>query len=136
MNQETNHEPTRTAPLPFEKTSATRWLVRGKVMFNILMNWEELKVYFSSFENSRERSDARYKARLIKDMLMDGVNYLYFVVALPVVQEFEKKKMNSLFQQTNSDPQMHDNELALHSKSLHSRIYHHNNKSKDLDEID
>ena len=31
---------------------------------------------------------------------------------------------------------MLDNELTLHSKSLHSRIYHHDNKSKGLDEID
>jgi hypothetical protein len=27
---------------PFEKYSKTRWLVRGKVIFKILMNWEEL----------------------------------------------------------------------------------------------
>ena len=134
MNQETDHTPARAAPLPFEKTSATRLLVKGKEMFNILMNWGELKVYFSSFENSRKRSDVRYKARLIKDMLMDGVNYMYFVFALPVVQEFEK--MNSLFQHTNSDPQMLNNELTLHSKSLDPRNQHHDNNSKDLDEID
>ena len=102
MNQETDHEPARTAPLPFGKTLATRWLVRGKVMFNILMNWEELKVYFSSFENSRERSDVRYKARLIKDMLMDGVNYFHFVFAFPIV--FEKKERILYFSTRTQTP--------------------------------
>jgi hypothetical protein len=38
------------APLPFEKSSFTLWLVRGKVIFHILMDWEELKVYFTSDE--------------------------------------------------------------------------------------
>jgi hypothetical protein len=37
------------APLPFGKPF-TRWLVRGKVMFNILMKWEALKAYFTSAE--------------------------------------------------------------------------------------
>ena len=31
---------------PFEKYSTTRWLVRGKVIFRILTNWNELKAYF------------------------------------------------------------------------------------------
>ena len=30
-------------PLPFQKSSKTRWLVRGKVFYNCLVNWEELK---------------------------------------------------------------------------------------------
>jgi hypothetical protein len=48
MNTATEFEPNRTAPFAFEKPSFTRWLVRGKVMFNILMNWEELKARFTS----------------------------------------------------------------------------------------
>jgi len=34
------------------------------------------------------RIDARYKARLLKEMVLDKVNYLYFSVATPIVQEF------------------------------------------------
>ena len=36
-----------TIPLPFQKCNLTRWLVRGKVIFNILTNWEILKMYFT-----------------------------------------------------------------------------------------
>jgi hypothetical protein len=42
MNPATEFVPQQTSPLPFEKPSFTQWLVCGKVMFNILMNWEEL----------------------------------------------------------------------------------------------
>jgi len=28
--------------LPFAKLSTTRWLCRGKVIYNILTNWDEL----------------------------------------------------------------------------------------------
>jgi uncharacterized membrane protein YbaN (DUF454 family) len=52
MNPATEFKPQRTSSLPFEKPSFTRWLVRGKVMFNILINWEELKAYFTSAELS------------------------------------------------------------------------------------
>ena len=38
MNPSTDFETTRFAPLPFEKPSATRWLVRGKVLYNLLAN--------------------------------------------------------------------------------------------------
>jgi hypothetical protein len=38
-----------TPPPSFEKPFTWR-LVRGKVMFNILMKWEELKAYFTSAE--------------------------------------------------------------------------------------
>ena len=34
-------------PLPFLGLSITRWLVRGKVLYNILVNWLELKTFFS-----------------------------------------------------------------------------------------
>lgn len=32
--------------LPFQQAASSRWLVRGKVLHNILMNSEELKAYF------------------------------------------------------------------------------------------
>ena len=86
----------RTAPLPFEKTSSTRWLVRGKVMFNISVNWKELETYFSSEESAQSRFNTKYKAKLLKEMMLDGKNYLYFQFATPIVQEIER--LNSFFQ--------------------------------------
>lgn len=62
-------------------------------MFNIIMNWEELKAYFISAELANY--DTKFKSRLIKEMLLDQRNYLYFHFATPIVQEFER--LNSLF---------------------------------------
>jgi hypothetical protein len=69
MNTATEFEPNRTTPLPFEKPSFTRRLVRGKVMFNILMNWEELKAYFTSAELAQSQFDTKFKTRRLKEML-------------------------------------------------------------------
>jgi hypothetical protein len=71
MNTATEFEPNRTIPLPFENPSCKRWLVRGKVMFNILMNCEELKAYFTPAELAQSRFDTKFKARLLKEMLSD-----------------------------------------------------------------
>ncbi|XP_076802430.1 uncharacterized protein LOC143446600 [Clavelina lepadiformis] len=134
MNSATEFQPARTAPLPFEKTSSTRWLIRGKVMFNILMNWEELKAYFISAELAQDNFDTKYKARVIKEMLLDQTNYLYFHFATPCVQEFER--LNALFQKTKADPhELHD-ELLMHYKSLNSRIYDTGHKKKDIHNVD
>jgi hypothetical protein len=57
MNTATEFEPNP----PFETPSFTRWLVRGKVMFNILMNWEELKAYFTSAELAQSQFDTKPK---------------------------------------------------------------------------
>ncbi|KAJ8388013.1 hypothetical protein AAFF_G00148040 [Aldrovandia affinis] len=38
----------RGTPEPFQKMSTTRWLVHGKVIYSLLVNWHELKVYFSA----------------------------------------------------------------------------------------
>ena len=120
--------------LPFEKASSTRWLVRGKVLFNILTNWEELKAYFTCCEQAQCRPDARYKARMIKEMLCDNKNYPYFVFSTPIVQEFEKQ--NSLFQKTKEDPHCLIKELLLQYKSLESRLYSPSGEMKALDAID
>jgi hypothetical protein len=69
--------------------------VCGKVMFNVLMNWEELKAYFTSAELAQSQFDTKLKARLLNVMLSDYKNYLFFEFATPVVQEFER--LNSLF---------------------------------------
>jgi hypothetical protein len=56
MNTAAEFEPNQTAPLPFEKPF-TRWLVRGKVMFNIFMIWKEQKAYFTSAELAQSQFD-------------------------------------------------------------------------------
>jgi hypothetical protein len=61
MNTATEFESNRTVPLPFEKPSFTRWLLRGKVMFNSLMKWEELKAYFTSAELAQSQFDTKFK---------------------------------------------------------------------------
>ena len=38
-DEENNYE--RNAPLPFQKLSKTRWLSSGKILYNILVDWEE-----------------------------------------------------------------------------------------------
>ena len=110
----------RGKPMPFQKMSATRWLVRGKVLFNILVNWEELKAYFL-VEEPNCKSDVRYKARMLLSMLNDGINYLYFQFLSPIVTEFER--VNAFFQATNADPEDMVKELFLLHSTLRFRIY-------------
>ena len=107
-------------PLPFQKMSATRWLVRGKVIYNILVNWEEIKAYFMVEEPSM-KSDMRYKARMILSMLNDQINYLYFHFLSPVVTEFER--VNAFFQSTNADPEEMVQLLFRLHQSLRDRIH-------------
>ena len=38
-------------------------------MFNILMNWEELKAYFTSVELDQSEFDTKFRVRLLKEML-------------------------------------------------------------------
>jgi hypothetical protein len=103
----------RTGPLA-NKKPFMQWLVRGKVMCNILMNWEELKACFTSAELAQSRFDTRFKARLLKEMLSDYKNYLFFEFATTVVQEFER--LISIFQQPKVYPQ------ALYQQILYSYI--------------
>jgi len=125
----------KTTPLPFLKPSVTRWLVRGKVMYNILVNWDELLVYFTVAEQSKSmRIDARCKARLLKEILLDKVNHLYFSFATPIVQEFEK--VNALFLQTSANPHELSSELIRHHQSLLNRLYLPNGSMKSLGGID
>ena len=79
LNTATANESMLIIPLSFEKLTSTRWLVRGNVMFNILMNWQELKAYFICAESATDKMDAKYKARLLKEMLSDNSNNLYRV---------------------------------------------------------
>ena len=121
-------------PLPFEKSSSTRWLICGKIMYNVLVNWKELEAYFAYEESALSNSNAKYKAKLLKEMLLDYKNYLFFQFVTPMVQEFER--LNSLFQQTKSDPHELNKELFMHHKSLQSRLYKDNGVKKDINEVD
>eukprot|EP00794_Sanderia_malayensis_P000016 gene16-606_t len=105
-------------PSPFEKYSKTRWLMRGKVIYNCLVNWEELKAYFAAAEHASSQ-DARYKACTILEMLNDPVNLLYFHFVSNLVTEFEN--VNAFYQATDADPEEMQKELSLHYKTLRSR---------------
>jgi hypothetical protein len=79
-------------------------------MFNIFMKWNELRAYFTAAELAKSQFVTKFKARLLKEMLSDYKNYMFFEFATLVLQ-FER--LNSLFQQTkagqgisNSDQQL------------------------------
>ena len=116
-----------TIPLPFQKCNLTRWLVRGKVIFNILTNWEILKMYFTLIEGEGE-ANVRYKARLLKEMLQDPINYLYFHFLSRMVSEFER--VNACFQATDIEASEAVRELnTYYYSSLRGRVY---NSSGDI----
>lgn len=120
-------------PLPFQKCNQTRWLVRGKVIYNILVNWEILKMYFSLAESEVE-AKFRYKARLIREMLHDPTNYLYFHFLSPVVSEFER--MNAFFQATDIEANDMIKELNLYYNSLCGRVYSSSGVELPADKVD
>ena len=90
-------------------------------MFCVLMKWEELKAYFTCAELAQSLFDTKFRVRLLKEMLSDNKNYLFFQFATPVVQEFEI--LNSLFQQTKADTHKLYQQIFLHQKSLQNRLY-------------
>ncbi|KAJ8372832.1 hypothetical protein AAFF_G00276430 [Aldrovandia affinis] len=92
----------RGTPKPFQKMSTTRWLVRGKVIYSLLVNWHELKAYFSAVLPMADAS-CRYRARELHGMFSDPVNLLYLEFVSPVVTEFER--VHSFFQATDADPE-------------------------------
>ena len=107
-------------PSPFQQAAKTRWLVRGKVLNNILLNLEELKAYFMSVEKACGQN-TRYKARMIKDMLCDPTVHWYLQCVTPVIMEFER--LNAFFQATDADPQDLEAELSQHQEALRARVY-------------
>jgi hypothetical protein len=62
-----NHDADQKAP--FEKYSTTRGLVRGKVIFRILINWNELKAHFLTAQ------PASTQVARFMDMLKDPILY-------------------------------------------------------------
>ena len=117
----------------FQKNSTTRWLVRGKLLYSILVSWEELKTYFSIAELEADAS-RRYKARLIAEMLKDNVNILYFHFVTPIVNEFDR--VNAFFQATDLDPDCMIKELNLFYNSLTSRVYLPDGSNVATDKVD
>ena len=98
------------------------------------MNLEELKAYFTSAELAHSQFDTKFRARLLKEMLSDYKNYLFFEFATPVVQEFER--LNSLFQQTKADPYELYQQIFLHQKSLHNRLYDAKRQKNNIYQVD
>ena len=118
---------------PFEKYSTTRWLVRGKLIFRVLMNWNELQAYFTVAQPASAQN-ARYKARTFLDMLKDPILYLYFHFVSPLVTEFER--VNAFFQATDADPEEMFNELNTHYKSLRGRVFDTEGKQLAIEKVD
>lgn len=104
-------------PSRFITPSTTRWLVKGKCIFSILSQWEELKAYFAVINDK----DKNYHARVLCEMLADCRNFLYLTYVLPIIQDFEK--VNAAFQASNANPvKVFEDLMQLH-KSLQVRLY-------------
>jgi|SRR5215469_2231052 len=103
-------------PTKFISPCNTRWLVKGKCIYVILSQWEELKSYFN-FLVDTERN---YHARIISEMLLDFTNYLYLTFILPIIQDFES--VNASFQATNADPCKVFADLDILHQSLKQKI--------------
>lgn len=118
---------------PFEKYSTTRWLVRGKVIYRILVNWNELKAYFLVAQPASTQA-ARYKARLLLNILNDPITYLYFHFVSPLVTEFDR--VNAFFQATDADPEEMYTELSSHYKSLRARVFDPEGRPLPIEKVD
>ena len=104
-------------PSKFITPSTTRWLVKGKCIFSILTQWDELTAYFSVINDK----DKNYHARVLCEMFADRRNFLYFTFVLPIIQDFEK--VNAAFQASNVNPgKVFEDLHHLHS-SLLMRLY-------------
>ena len=99
----------------FITPSNTRLLVKGKCIFSIVTNWDELYAYFSVI------STKDYHARVLHEMLADKRNYLYLVFALPIIQDIEK--VNAAFQATNADDVKVLEDLKYLRQSIANRVY-------------
>lgn len=104
-------------PTPFHHAAATRWLARGKIMNNILSNWEELHAYFVSAEQNSGQ-EAKFRLRMLKEMLADDMSKLYFHCVTPIVMNFEK--VNSFFEATDTEPQSMEDELTMLYRAMKS----------------
>jgi len=88
------------------------------------------RTYFTSAELAQSQIHTKFKARLIKEMMLGYQNYLFFEFATPVFQEFER--LNSLFQQTRAYPHELYQQIFLHQKNLQNRLYNAKKTKKIL----
>ncbi|KAK3862369.1 hypothetical protein Pcinc_001950 [Petrolisthes cinctipes] len=120
-------------PSKFITPSTTRWLVKGKCIFSILTQWDELKAYFDVINDK----DKNYHARVLCEMLADCRNFLYLTFVLPIIQDFEK--VNAAFQASNANPIKVFEDLQQLHKSLLVRLYEGGSTNSGilpLDQID
>ncbi|KAK3896263.1 hypothetical protein Pcinc_000007 [Petrolisthes cinctipes] len=120
-------------PSKFITPSTTRWLVKGKCIFSILTQWDELKAYFDVINDK----DKNYHARVLCEMLADCRNFLYLTFVLPIIQDFEK--VNAAFQASNTNPIKVFEDLQQLHKSLLVRLYEGGSTNSGilpLDQID
>ena len=80
---------------PFDKYNETRWLARGKVMRNILKNWDILSVYFEAIKNNVPM-EHKLEVSKILEILKDRSKFILVTFLVPIVEEFEK--LNKKFQ--------------------------------------
>ena len=80
---------------PFHKYVETRFLVRGKVLKNILKNWESLLVYFEAVKN-QVPMETKVEVNKILEILKDKTKYILLTFLVPIIEEFEK--LNKKFQ--------------------------------------
>ena len=90
-------------------------------------------MYFSLAEGEVE-AKFRYKARLIREMLHDPINHLYFHFLSPVVSEFER--VNAFFQATDIEANAMVKELNLYYNSLCGRVYSSSGVELPADKVD
>jgi len=72
---------------PFIKHCATRWLTRGKVVNNILNNWDEFLAYFNCIVGNCDAKH-RYKIRQVVNILSDSKNKLLLTFISPIISEY------------------------------------------------
>lgn len=93
--------------LPFQQSSAIRWLVRGKILSKIQLTEKSKKPI--SYVQRKTRADTRYKPRILHEMLSDPINYHYIHCVTHIMANFER--VGAYFQSTDADPQCLVNEL-------------------------
>ena len=77
----------------FERFCKTRWLVRGKILYNILVNWEELLAYFQLIMDTAPPGQ-RMKMRQIYQTLKIFWIVLYYNCIIAFIIHLLTSKQN------------------------------------------